>query len=181
MSFMKKRWLIYILIGALFGVFDFYYQEFAQAINTSNIILSILTLGIWLVPVVPVALYEARTSVSRVRSALASIITWSVAIISYYLFLVIKLVFIGQAMRPEMHISQHADPFYWENLKSVLIGDFFLGGVAEWIVVVFPAPFGPSKPNTSPSATEKLRLSTAVVSPNFLVRFLTSIMFIFAF
>ena len=42
------------------------------------------------------------------------------------------------------------------------------------IVVVLPAPFGPSKPNISPVFSSKEILSTAVKSPNFLVRFLTS-------
>src|SRR4030042_1018983 len=37
------------------------------------------------------------------------------------------------------------------------------------IVVVFPAPFGPRKPKTSPSATERLRLSTAFCFPQSLV------------
>jgi hypothetical protein len=33
-------------------------------------------------------------------------------------------------------------------------------------VVVLPAPFGPSRPNTSPDRTEKLIPSTATSSPN---------------
>ena len=39
-----------------------------------------------------------------------------------------------------------------------------------------PSLFGPSNPNTSPSATEKVSPSTAVISPNSLVRFFTLIM-----
>ena len=42
-------------------------------------------------------------------------------------------------------------------------------------VVVFPAPFGPRKPKTSPSSTCRVRFSTAVRLPNFLVRFSVSI------
>ncbi len=41
------------------------------------------------------------------------------------------------------------------------------------IVVLLPAPLGPKKPNISPFPTSKLIESTAVKSPNFLVRFLT--------
>ena len=41
--------------------------------------------------------------------------------------------------------------------------------------VVFPAPLGPRNPNTSPSFTCRVRSSTAVRSPNFLVRFSVSI------
>ena len=43
-----------------------------------------------------------------------------------------------------------------------------LGGmkpVMTRIVVVFPAPFGPRKPRTSPFATPKLRSATAGVLP----------------
>jgi hypothetical protein len=38
------------------------------------------------------------------------------------------------------------------------------------IVEVLPAPFGPRNPNDSPGATSKSIASTAVKSPNFLVR-----------
>jgi hypothetical protein len=34
------------------------------------------------------------------------------------------------------------------------------------IVVVFPAPFGPSKPNTSPCSSANVTSSTARTSPN---------------
>ena len=42
-------------------------------------------------------------------------------------------------------------------------------------VVVFPAPLGPKKPVIRPGATVKLRSSTAVKSPNFLVKRSTAI------
>src|SRR6187200_2876107 len=45
-----------------------------------------------------------------------------------------------------------------------------------WIVVVFPAPFGPRKAKISPAATLKDTPSTAFTSPNFLTRFSTRIM-----
>jgi len=39
-----------------------------------------------------------------------------------------------------------------------------------------PAPFGPRKPSTSPGFTANERWSTAILLPNCLVRFSTSIM-----
>lgn len=42
-------------------------------------------------------------------------------------------------------------------------------------VVVFPAPFGPRKPNTSPDRTARLNLSTPVTCPYLLVRPVSSI------
>src|SRR5215467_12179069 len=38
------------------------------------------------------------------------------------------------------------------------------------VVVVFPAPFGPSRPRTSPALTSRLRRSTARLDSNCLVR-----------
>ena len=42
--------------------------------------------------------------------------------------------------------------------------------VSSRMVVVFPAPLGPSRPRTSPGAVVKLRVSTAVRVPYRLVR-----------
>ena len=42
-------------------------------------------------------------------------------------------------------------------------------------VVVLPAPFGPSRPNTSPRCTENDVCATAVNAPNFFTRSSTSI------
>ena len=41
--------------------------------------------GVWLVPVVPIALFEAQISRSRLRSTVASISVWCIAIVAYYL------------------------------------------------------------------------------------------------
>ena len=126
----KKRWLVYALVGILFGIFDFYFQQIDFGASSLARVLAIF--GIWLVPLVPIALYEARISRSILKPALASIFTWSIAIIAYYLYLLVGLVFIGQASRPEMHISSTSDPYYWENLQSVFLGDIG-GGIVEWI------------------------------------------------
>jgi len=45
------------------------------------------------------------------------------------------------------------------------------------MVVVLPAPFGPSSPKTSPSAMVSVSPSTAVRLPNYLERFSISITF----
>ena len=137
---MKERWFIYIIIGVLFGVFDFYYQEFTERIVTSHAIWFVVTWGIWLVPVLPIVLYEAKVSKSRVMSVLANVLTWSVSTISYYLFMAIKLIIIGQATRQELHISNYRDQFYWSNLKSVFCGDI-LGGIIEWIGIAVVGGF----------------------------------------
>lgn len=141
---MKRQWFIYLMIGVVFGVVDFFYHGFLssflgrqQAFTPSlagEIAWLVLSIGIWLVPIVPIALYEARISRSRLRSALASLTTWCVSIVSYYLSNVAQLAFLGLPSRMELHISNHGAPFFWENWVSVFLQDI-LGGIAEWIVV----------------------------------------------
>ena len=78
--FHEKRWFIYIIIGIGFGVFDFYYQGFIQTslafILLGEITRVMLILGIWLVPVIPIVLYETKVSQSRVMSALTSLVVY---------------------------------------------------------------------------------------------------------
>ena len=131
---MKKRWLIYILIGILFGVFDFYYQEFTQSISTSTIMWFIVAWSVWLVPVIPIVLYEAKISKSVVKSVFANILVWSVSVISYYMYIPIKLVFIGQSTMLEFYISNYRSEFYWSNLKELIWG-LISEDAPEWLVV----------------------------------------------
>ncbi|MDQ0859663.1 hypothetical protein [Bacillus sp. V2I10] len=130
---MKIRWFIYIVIGIVFGVFDFYFHSFvSRLLIQGENLWTILTYGIWLVPLFPIALYEARISKSKVRSALASSITWLVSIIFYYLYNAIQLGIIGISTRPELHISNSNDPFFWGNWKSVFWNDIVVRGIFEW-------------------------------------------------
>lgn len=140
---MKKRWFIYIIIGVLFGVFDVYYQEFTIGIvriHHTYVMWLLVTWVIWLVLAVPIIVYEAKVSKSRVMSALANVLTWSVSIISYYLYIPIKLMFIGQSTMKEMYISNYRDPFYWSNISSLFLDDA-LGGIVRWIGVAVVGGF----------------------------------------
>lgn len=131
---MKKRWLTYILIGILFGVFDFYYQELTQSILTSTIMWFIVAWSVWLLPVIPIVLYEAKISKSVVKSVFANILVWSVSVISYYMYIPIKLVFIGQSTMLEFYISNYRSEFYWSNLKELIWG-LISKDAPEWLVV----------------------------------------------
>jgi len=131
---MKKRWLIYVLIGMLFGVFDFYYQEFTQGIITSTIVWFVVAWSVWLVPVIPIVLYEAKISESVVKPVFANILVWSVSVISYYMYIPIKLVFIGQSTMFDFYISNYKSQFYWSNLKSLIWG-LISEDAPEWLVV----------------------------------------------
>lgn len=139
---MKKRWFVYVLIGVVFGAFDFYYQIFIynsfyeQAFNGigMRMIWTFLVLGIWLVPIVPIILHEAKLSYSAWLSSLAGASTWSAAIMGYYLTNAFQLAIIGDPSRPEMHISSRNDPYFWLNWRNVFL-ETLVADNLEWIVV----------------------------------------------
>jgi hypothetical protein len=138
----KKRWLVYILIGIVFGVFDFYYQTFIS--NTfyahplgglgRSLIEPILEIGIWLVPIIPIILHETGFSYSSWLSALASAFTWSTSVVAYYLTNAFQLAIVGVPSRLEMHISNRNDPYFWVNWRGVFLEDLVANNV-EWIIV----------------------------------------------
>lgn len=134
---MKKRWFFYLLVGVMFGVFDFFFQTWVYQLfpmGTHSITMLVLILGVWLVLVVPIAIHEGKTTGSVWPAAASSAFTWSVSVVAYYLFMGVNLIFIGLASRPEMHISNLNDPNYWINIKNFLVGDL-LSSIREWIIV----------------------------------------------
>ncbi len=141
----KQRWWIYLIIGIAFGVFDFYYHSFLSSIlarqqaftpsTGGEIIWLTLSIGIWLVPIIPIAIYEAKTSKSKLLSSLASTLTWCASIFSYYLTNAFQLAFIGSPARSELHISNQNDPFFWENWVIVFYQDIIVAGIVRWSVV----------------------------------------------
>lgn len=127
----KLRWLVYALVGLVFGVFDLYFQQITPQ-NGSLVVTVGVTLGIWLIPLVPVALYEVRTSRSEAKAALASMVTWSVAIISYYLYMGILIVFVGMSTRPEVYIGNRQDPYFLGNIQQLFLNEV-VGSIIEWL------------------------------------------------
>ena len=142
MRTIKQRWWIYLIIGIAFGVFDFYYhsllsnilarqQTYISSIG-GEIIWLTLSIGIWLVPIIPIAIYEVKISKSKLLSSFASILTWCASIVSYYLTNVFQLAFIGSPARSELHISNQKDLFFWENWTSVFYQDILVAGIVRW-------------------------------------------------
>ncbi len=141
---MKWRWFIYIMIGIVFGVADFFYYGFLSnsikraSFNASlfeEIAWLVLSIGVWLVPIIPIALYESRISLSRLWSALATSSTWCASIVAYYLTNAVQLAFLGLPGRSELHFSNRSTPFFWENWRNVFWYDIILGGIVEWIMI----------------------------------------------
>ena len=76
------RWIIYVLIGGIFGVADFFIEASARQILTYPWLL--LVGLIWIVPSSLVALYEVKKSGLRLRTVSASVLVWTVGVVSYY-------------------------------------------------------------------------------------------------
>jgi hypothetical protein len=87
-----------------------------------------------LVPVIPVIIDAAKASQSKVVSALAGVLTWCAAVIAYYLTNGVQLAFIGFPGRPDLHISNQGDPYFWSNWRSIILYDL-IGGSLVWLVV----------------------------------------------
>jgi hypothetical protein len=74
-------------------------------------------------------------------------------------------------------IARRTSSGFFVMSKPLMIAVPAVGGrrvVNIRISVDFPAPFGPSRPKTSPASTSKVTPSTAVKSPNFLTMLRTS-------
>lgn len=145
----RKRWLTYILVGLVFGVFDWYFLDllatalsaigqdearFASPVARLAIIAVFMGMnfGVWLVPVIPAAIYEVKRSRSIRRAALAAIFIWVAAIFSYYAFYTFLLMFVGLPHLEFMLFSNRAAPTYWADwwppFRRVIFDQFF-----EWI------------------------------------------------
>ena len=145
---MKKRWWKYLLTGLLFGVADWYFLQglatLTSRLNTVNVFivwqLLIVALivaanwGIWLVPIIPAAIYEERQSHSLLQAGLAGILLWCAAIFSYYAFYTYLLLFDGIIHLEFMLYQNRYSPSYWEDFlppfRRLILGQFL-----EWIGV----------------------------------------------
>jgi len=95
----RYRFLLYAIIGLTFGIINWFYLNWLAHISWGSLRESILVIpiiigmnyGIWLVPIIPVVIYEALQT-KRIRNpVVAGILTWSCAIFSYYFYYAILL------------------------------------------------------------------------------------------
>jgi hypothetical protein len=149
---MQNRWITVLGLGLAFGIADWYFLDLLasfgrnEAFNTQMqqapgiarllvvILLLALNYGIWLVPVIPVAIYECRRSQSLRKAALSAVLVWSAAIFSYYAFYTGLLMFSGLPGMEFMLFANHALPTYWSDwwvsFQQVILNQF-----VEWIGV----------------------------------------------
>lgn len=142
-----KRWYVYILIGLAFGVLDwFFLQWLADGLgpglvevfgeNPFIIIPFIVGLnyGIWLVPIIPVVIFETRQANSIKTPILAAALTWTCALFSYYAYYAVLLSY-GRLTNLE-HLNVFGDRFdgfwgeYWRMFNRIILFQFL-----EWLPV----------------------------------------------
>lgn len=142
MNKLKLRFLLYAIIGLIFGVIDWYYLDWLAHISWSSLGESILVVpiiigmnySIWLVPIIPLAINEARYARKILYPMFASILTWSCAIFSYYFYYAI-LLSLGKLINLE-HLNIFRDkyetfwPEYWQMFNKIILGQFL-----EWIII----------------------------------------------
>ena len=138
----KYRFLLYSLIGLLFGLLDWFYLNWLARISWGSLGESILVVpiiiglnyGIWLVPIIPVVVYEARHAEKILPCMLAGMLTWSCAIFSYYFYYAI-LLSLGKLPHLE-HLNIFGDKnarfwyYYWQMFNGIIVGQF-----VEWIII----------------------------------------------
>lgn len=138
----KRRFSLYALIGLLFGILDWFYLDWLAHISWGSLgqsilvvpIILVMNYGIWLVPIVPVTIYETSLSQKIRNSILAGVITWSCAILSYYAYYA-ALLSLGKLIHLEhMNIFGEKDAtfwyYYWQMFKGIILNQFF-----EWIII----------------------------------------------
>jgi hypothetical protein len=147
---MRNHWLIYIAVGLCFGFADWYFLDLLasitknQALNDNLLrapeyirilvlmVLVISNYGIWLIPIIPVAIYEMKHSKSMFRAAISAVIVWSAAMLSYYAYYAFMLMFVGLPNMEFMLFSNRQSATYWTDwwvpFKRVILDQF-----VDWI------------------------------------------------
>lgn len=138
----KKRWFLYGLVGLLFGIADWYYLDglahfkwgaFGNSLLVVPVIIA-LNYGIWLLPVLPIAIYESRTSCSARQTALAGALCWSTSIIGYYIYYTLLLAFRGLPNMEHLLIIGERQAGFWHEW-SIAFKNIILNQVLEWLPI----------------------------------------------
>jgi len=138
----RHRFFLYSAIGLFFGIIDWFYLNWLAHISWGSLGESVLVVpiiiamnyGIWLVPIIPVVIYETRRAERILYPMLAGVLTWSCAIFSYYAYYAI-LLSLGKLNHMEQFniFGDKNDSFwyyYWHMFNGIILNQFF-----EWITI----------------------------------------------
>lgn len=139
---LNRRFFIYIVLGIVFGVIDWFYLNWLAHISWGALGQSILVVpiilfmnfGIWLVPLLPVVIFEVKHSDKLFKPMLAGALTWCCAMVSYYTYYA-ALLSLGKLINLE-HLNIFGVKYetfwaeYWSMFKRVILNQFL-----EWVVI----------------------------------------------
>ncbi len=138
----RYRFLRYAALGLIFGIIDWFYLDWLAHFSWGSLgksflvvpVVVIMNFGIWLVPIIPVVIFETRYSRKVIYPMLAGMLTWSCAILSYYAYYAV-LLSTGKLIHLEQLniFGEKYDTFwfeYWQMFNGLILGQFF-----EWIII----------------------------------------------
>ena len=125
----RNRWLIYILVGLGFGLVDWYVLAFLASATQNQaflrapgfvqlpllVVLMSFNYGVWLIPAIPIAIFEMTHSHSLFRAAISAVSVWSMALLAYYAYYAFMLMFVGLPNMSFMLFANHPSPTYWAD------------------------------------------------------------------
>ena len=138
-----KRWYIYVTIGLLFGVLDWYYLDWltfgfrpfpGEPPWWIMPLKLAMNYGIWLVPIIPAVIFESRRADGIKQPILTGILTWSSAILSYYFFYGALLSLGKLPYQNYLNIFRITDGQVWEEYLRKL-WYLILSQFLEWIPI----------------------------------------------
>jgi hypothetical protein len=136
------RFLFYIALGLVFGIIDWFYLDWLAHLSWGDLgksllvvpVIVMMNFGIWLVPIIPAVIFETRYSSKVYYPMLVGMITWSCAILSYYMYYA-ALLSMGKLIQLE-HLNIFGEKYdtfwyeYWQMFKGIILAQFF-----EWIII----------------------------------------------
>lgn len=138
----NHRFVLYSALGLVFGILDWFYLNWLAHISWGSLGQSILVVpiillmnyGIWLLPIIPVVIFEVRHVDKIIYPMLAGSLTWCCAIFSYYAYYAI-LLSLGKLIHFErFNIFGDKDEtfwyYYWHMFNGIILSQFL-----EWIII----------------------------------------------
>lgn len=142
MNKQRRRILFYAAIGLIFGVLDWFYLDWLAHLSWGSLgqsvvvvpIILILNYGIWLVPVIPIAIYEARRAQRITSPIAASVITWLCAMVGYYGFYALQLSLGKLPSYEHLNIFGEKYPGFWLDFSRIF-NRVILSQFLEWTLI----------------------------------------------